>query len=135
MGGLSTAAAGNAFPDGIFNPAVAVPKPPAAAPQAKAPAEEVKRIAVSSLDPGRLIHLVEPIYPPFAKTAHISGTVELQAVIGTDGRVRELKTISGPVLLRNAAIEAVKQWVYQPPVLNGAKVELVAPIAVIFRLN
>ena len=103
--------------------------------QAKAPVEEVKRIAVSTLDPGRLIHMVEPVYPPIAKTVHISGTVELQAVIGTDGRVRELNVISGPALLRQAAIEAVKQWVYKPPVLNGAKVELIAPIAVIFRLN
>ena len=95
----------------------------------------MKRIRVSSLDPGRLIHMVQPVYPPIAKTAHIEGTVELSAVIGTDGRVRDLSVVSGHPLLRKAAIDAVRQWIYKPPVLNGESVEIVAPIAVIFRLN
>jgi protein TonB len=100
-----------------------------------APAAEVKPPRVSSLDPGKLIHFVEPIYPQIAKTAHISGSVELRAVIGTDGRVRSLEVIRGHSLLRGAAIDAVKQWVYKAPVLNGQNVELVAPIEVIFRMN
>lgn len=79
--------------------------------------------------------MVQPVYPPIAKTAHIEGTVELSAVIGTDGRVRDLSVVSGHPLLRNAAIDAVRQWIYKPPVLNGESVEIVAPIAVIFRLN
>jgi protein TonB len=82
-----------------------------------------------------LIHFVEPVYPPIAKSAHVSGTVELRAVIGTDGRVRELTVISGHALLRTAAIEAVKRWIYKAPVLNGESVEIVAPVSVIFRMN
>jgi periplasmic protein TonB len=97
--------------------------------------EEPKRVRMSSLDPARLIHLVEPVYPQIAKGARIEGTVELRAVIGTDGRVRQLDVISGHPLLRQAVMDAVRQWIYKPPVLNGESVEIVAPIDVVFRLN
>lgn len=111
------------------------PKPAIRQPEPKPQPEEVKLIRVSSLDPGRLIHRVEPVYPPIAKTVRISGTVELSAIIGTDGHIRELRVISGHPLLRKAATDAVSQWIYKPTVLNGAAVEIAAPIAVIFRLN
>jgi periplasmic protein TonB len=126
---------GNALLNSLLRVAPDVPKPAAKPPEPRQPTEEVKRIRVSSLDPGRLIHMVQPVYPPIAKTAHIEGTVELSAVIGADGRVRGLNVISGHPLLRKAAIDAVSQWIYKPPVLNGESVEIVAPIAVIFRLN
>jgi periplasmic protein TonB len=126
---------GNALLDSVLGMAVDVPKPVTKAAEPKPAAEEVKRIRVSSLDPGRLIHMVQPVYPPIAKTAHIEGTVELSAVIGADGRVRDLNVIGGHPLLRKAAMDAVRQWIYKPPVLNGESVEIVAPIAVIFRLN
>jgi protein TonB len=123
------------FAAGLLRSAGPAIQPPAPAVEAQQATEEIQRIAVSSLDPGRLLHLVQPVYPQLAKTAHVSGTVELSAVIGTDGRVRELRVIRGPALLRNAAIEAVRQWIYKPPVLNGKRVELVAPVDVIFRLD
>jgi periplasmic protein TonB len=126
---------GNALLAGVLSVGPDIPRPIVKPPETKPPAEETKRIRVSSLDPGRLIHMIQPVYPPIAKTAHIEGTVELSAVIGTDGHVRDLNVISGHPLLRKAAIEAVRQWVYKPPVLNGEGVEIVAPIAVIFRLN
>jgi periplasmic protein TonB len=133
-GGIGKAQ-GNALLDGVFRVAPDVSKPVAKPPEPKAVAEETKRIHVSSLDPGRLIHMIQPVYPPIAKTAHVEGTVELSAVIGTDGRVRDLSVVSGHPLLRKAAIDAVRQWIYKPPVLNGESVEIIAPIAVIFRLN
>jgi len=52
-----------------------------------------------------------------------------------DGRIRELKVLSGPPLLVNAAVDAVKQWIYAPTLLNGQAVEVQAPIEVNFILN
>src|SRR5579863_7242246 len=84
---------------------------------------------------GKLIHRVEPLYPRLAAMAHIEGVVELRGVVGIDGRIRELHLLHGHPLLAGAAIEAVKQWIYEPTTLNGDKVEIDAPIRVTFRLN
>ena len=54
-----------------------------------------------------------------AKTAHISGTILLHAIIGKDGTVQNLQYISGPPLLMQSAMDAVKQWRYKPTLLNG----------------
>lgn len=59
----------------------------------------------------------------------------LVAVVGSDGRIRELRVKSGNPLLAPAAVAAVRQWIYQPTTLNGEPVEIVAPITVTFRLN
>ena len=83
----------------------------------------------------QLIHRVEPLYPPLARQIRVSGVVELVGIIATDGRIRELKLLSGNPLLAPAALEAVRQWVYEPTLLNGEPVELIATISVIFRLN
>jgi protein TonB len=82
-----------------------------------------------------VIHRVEPLYPELARRAHIGGVVSLEGVIGTDGRIRELKVLSGHPLLTKAALDAVSQWRYRPTTLNGDPVEVIAPIIVTFRLN
>jgi periplasmic protein TonB len=124
---------------GILNAAPATPTRPAAVkppePQPKSDATEPRRIRTSSIELARVIRRVEPVYPPIARLAHVSGTVELTGVIGTDGRIRELKALSGNPLLVKAAIEAVSQWIYAPPILNGERVEVIAPITVNFRLD
>jgi protein TonB len=81
------------------------------------------------------IHKVEPRYPALARQARVSGTVELLGVLGTDGRIHELKVLRGHPLLVNAALEAVRQWVFEPTMLNGVAVEVAAPITVNFILN
>lgn len=81
------------------------------------------------------IYRVEPRYPQMAIVARISGPVALEGVIGTDGRIRDLHALSGSPLLVPAALEAVRQWVYEPTLLNGKPVEVIAPITVIFRLT
>lgn len=81
------------------------------------------------------IYRVEPRYPQIAIAARISGPVELEGIIGTDGRIRDLRPLSGNPLLVPAALEAVRQWVYEPTLLNGKPVEVIAPITVIFRLT
>ena len=83
----------------------------------------------------RPIHRVEPIYPPLAKQMRIAGVVELQGIIGADGRIHELKVLSGHPLLIKTAVDAVSQWIYAPTILNGQAVEVAAPITVTFKLN
>ena len=83
----------------------------------------------------RLIHQVDPVYPPLARQMRVSGTVELAGIIATDGRIRELKLLSGSPLLAPAALVAVREWIYEPTRLNDEPVELIATISVIFRLK
>jgi protein TonB len=121
----------------ILSSSAPVPMPPIAVkpPQPKTDANEPRRIRTSSIELPRVIHRVEPVYPQMARMIHVQGAVELTGVIGTDGRIRELKALSGNPLLVKAAIDAVSQWIYAPPILNGERVEVIAPITVNFRLD
>jgi protein TonB len=83
----------------------------------------------------KLIKKVLPVYPRIAVTARISGTVRLLGVVGKDGTIQQLQVLDGPPLLRAAALDAVRQWVYSPTLLNGKPVEVSAPIDVIFTLS
>jgi protein TonB len=76
-----------------------------------------------------------PEYPHVAKVAHVEGTVVLEAVIGKDGAVKDLRAVSGPPMLANAAIAAVKQWRYKPYYLNGQPTEVDTTIKVNFKLS
>jgi protein TonB len=71
----------------------------------------------------QLVLRKNPDYPPLAKQAGAHGEVVLTAVIGADGKVKDVKVVQGHPLLRNAAVAAVKQWVYKPTFLNGKAVE------------
>ena len=119
---------------------IARPQPPQApavvAPTTTVPEKRPDRIRLGGVVvQGKLIRKVTPIYPPLAIQAHVSGTVRLQAVISRDGHIQELQMLSGPGLLVQAALEAVRQWVYQPTMLNGVSVEVLTTIDVIFSLN
>jgi TonB family protein len=83
----------------------------------------------------RLIVYVKPVYPPEAKQTGILGTVEFSALIGKDGHVRDLKVVSGHPLLIRPALDAVKQWIYKPIMLNGEPVEVRTTILVPFTLQ
>jgi len=82
-----------------------------------------------------LVHRVQPEYPSIAKTIHLRGIVELRAIIGTDGSVRDLEVVSGNPILAKAATAAVWQWRYQPTRLNGIPVEVETQITVTFVLE
>jgi periplasmic protein TonB len=82
-----------------------------------------------------LIHRVQPDYPLLAKTIHLSGTVLLRAVIGTDGEVHDVEVLSGNQILAQAACAAVRQWRYRPTLLNGQPVEVETRVTVNFVLN
>jgi protein TonB len=83
----------------------------------------------------KLVSQPPPVYPPLAKQARIQGVVKLNATIAKDGTVQHLEAISGHPLLIEAAMDAVRQWVYQPTLLNGQPVEVQTDIDVNFTLS
>lgn len=82
-----------------------------------------------------LLSSVAPIYPQMARTQRLSGDVKIDALIGADGRVSSTKVISGPALLHQAAIDAVRQWKYRAATLNGQQVPMHLTVTVQFRLQ
>lgn len=84
---------------------------------------------------GFLIRKIQPVYPREAKQNHIQGTVVLRAIIGKDGRIKDLTPISGPKELIPASVGAVQQWVYRPYMLLGEPVEVDTQITVNFQLS
>jgi len=84
---------------------------------------------------GSLLHRVEPVYPPMARTARVQGAVVLEAIISKEGAMKDLRLISGPALLVPAAVEAVSQWRYRPYVLNDQAIEVETQITVNFILG
>jgi periplasmic protein TonB len=89
----------------------------------------------SSLVEGLLVRKTLPVYPPIARTMHMQGTVVLQATISTTGTIEHLHVVSGPAMLQQAALDAVKRWVYRPYILNGKPVEVETTVQVEFRLD
>jgi TonB family protein len=67
----------------------------------------------------QLIKSVAPEYPAIAKVQHVSGRVQIEAVVDTSGNVAGVKVISGPALLHQPAVDAVKKWKYSPAILDG----------------
>jgi TonB family protein len=82
----------------------------------------------------KLIRKVDPVYPPLALQARISGVVKFSVIISKEGSIANVMVLSGHPLLVPAALDAVKQWVYQPTLLNGAPVELATEVDVNFDL-
>src|SRR6267142_5042821 len=115
---------------------------PSAAPPPPPPVKvEEKKVTPSRIRVGgnvqaaMAIRAPKPAYPPLAKQARIQGVVRLNAIIGKDGTIQDLKAASGHPLLVPAALEAVKQWLYKPTLLNGEPVEVVTVIDVNFTLS
>ena len=104
-------------------PKLAVPAPP-------------KRIRISQgVTQGLLTHRVEPSYPTLARQARIQGVVVLKAIIDKNGSIQNLQLVSGHPMLAPAAIEAVKQWIYKPFLLNGQPAEVETTVTVRFQLE
>jgi TonB family protein len=82
-----------------------------------------------------LVRNVAPVYPPAAQAARIQGTVLLQTTIDKTGHVASVSVISGHPLLNDAAIDAVKQWTYQPILLNGQPIDVITTVTVNFTLQ
>ena len=82
-----------------------------------------------------ILSKVAPVYPPDAKKARVTGSVVLEAMIGKDGNVENLKVVSGPSMLQQSAMDAVRQWTYKPYLLNGDPVEIKTKITVVYSLS
>lgn len=83
----------------------------------------------------KVVKQLPPRYPEQAKYDHVSGTVLIHAIIGTDGRVCSLDVVSGPPELVGASLGAVWQWRYAPTTLNGEPVSIDTTISVVFDLE
>lgn len=124
-GGTGSAGTGDSVLDSL-GPASAMP--------ILSPPPTVQHVRVSHMMEGNLVHRVQPVYPPLARQARIQGTVVLRAIISREGKIENLQVLSGHPMLVPAAIEAVRQWRYQPYVLNDQPVEVETQITVNFSL-
>ena len=93
------------------------------------------RLGDGPLPPPLVSEQVPPVYPPLARAARVQGTVVLDVLISRTGDVSDVKPISGPALLTPAAIDAVKQWKYQPYLANGVAFDLTTEVSVTFHLT
>ncbi len=116
------------------NPSAAAPTQGTATggpPEAKLPT----RIRVGgSVEKAMLVHKVSPKYPKVAKKARIQGTVRLEAVISREGKIVDLKVLSGDPVLVKSSLDAVQKWRYKTTTLNGRPVEVVTEIDVNYSL-
>ncbi|MBZ5698225.1 MAG: energy transducer TonB [Acidobacteriia bacterium] len=124
QGGMFTGLAGQ----GIMVGSAALPPPPK--PVAPARIKQGGNVTAALI-----INQTRPVYPPLARQARIQGSVILHAIIDKDGKVAELQVVSGHPLLVQAALDAVKQWLYKPTLLNGDPVEVDTTITVTFSMG
>jgi len=112
--------------DGLSN-GLAAAKQPLAPPTALQTGGDVK--------PARMISSLAPVYPMLAKNQHIEGDVRVDALIEASGRVSAMKVVSGPPLLQQAAMDALRQWKYQPATLDGKPVPMHLTVTIQFRMK
>jgi protein TonB len=116
---------------------IGTPGPPPAAPTPPPPPVPITTRVVrqSAYQAANLVYQVKPVYPSIAIRTRVQGVVVLEAVIGKDGSVDQLRVVSGHPLLTRAALEAVQQWKYRPTLLNGEAVEVATTVTVTFTLQ
>jgi protein TonB len=120
------------LPNGVVGaagllPTVPIPPPP------PTPAEPLP-VGGRIKEPAKLRH-VAPVYPVIAQQARIEGMVIIEAIIGVDGRVQQTRVLKSRPLLDDAAVEAVKQWIFTPTLLNGVPVPVKMTVTVNFQLK
>jgi TonB family protein len=81
----------------------------------------------------KLLKSVQPVYPQMARSQHVSGNVQIDALIDAEGNVGAMKVLSGPALLRDAALQSLKQWKYQPAELDGKPTSMHLTVTLQFR--
>jgi len=109
------------------------PPPPPPALTVASSTAEINRISEAVAKPN-LVSSAPPSYPALAMAARVQGTVVLQVEISTEGRVQNIRPLSGHALLNEAAIQAVRQWTYKPFVLNGQTIPVTTTATVNFTL-
>jgi protein TonB len=119
--------------------------PPQAAPEAVSGGENATaaqvtskaadRVRISTSTSATVSAAVRPDYPLLARQMKVQGAVVLQALIGRDGIIQNLKVLSGPSILASAAEDAVRQWHFKPHYEGGEAVETQARITVNFTIS
>jgi protein TonB len=98
--------------------------------------EPKARMRISSeIEAGLLVRKTVPTYPTIGRVMHIEGTVVLAATISKSGTIENLHVVSGPPVLQQAALDAVKTWLYRPYLLNGEPIEVETTVNVVFTIN
>ncbi|HEY3823603.1 MAG TPA: energy transducer TonB [Bryobacteraceae bacterium] len=122
---------------GALLPGIAIQQPaPAPVTERPKPVPPSAPVRVGGgVQSAKLIFGPKPAYPRIALTTRTQGVVKIQALIGRDGVIRNLQAVSGPALLIAAAMDAVRQWRYQPTLLNSEPVEVITEIDVNFTLG
>ena len=143
VSGMPVAPLETTWSDGEHSQAITIEEapPPPSAPQPKAasaveplePTIEGLKI-LGSVTWGGVIKKAQPRYPPAAKRYNISGPVDVQVTISATGSVTEAKSISGHPLLRGAAEEAARQWVFKPATLKDVPVETQVVLTFVFKV-
>jgi TonB family protein len=87
-----------------------------------------------SVQQGKLVNKVSPLYPSDAKAAGLEGSVKLRVLIGADGMMKEIRNVSGPLPLIQSSVDAVRQWIWKPTFVDGAPTPVITEIAVNYRL-
>ena len=139
--GIGDGGFGSLYPDGI-NTGTPVPPPPPLKPRpTPEPTPEVKptpntppRVSEGVIQ-GLAIRKVSPLYPALAKAAHASGAVQVQILISEEGRVLSADVLSGNPLLRQAALDAARQWTFRPTLLSQVPVKVQGVLTFNFTLN
>ena len=88
-----------------------------------------------NIKPPQKVKHVNPVYPPIAQSARVQGIVIIEATIGPNGTVQDAKTLRSIPLLDQAALDAVRQWVFTPTLLNGVPVPVIMTVTVQFTLQ
>jgi protein TonB len=104
------------------------------APPPPPPPQAPIRVGGAIKQPTKVRH-VNPVYPPIAQSARVSGMVIIEAIIGADGRVKDAKVLRSIPLLDQAALDAVRQWEFTPTLLNGVPVPVIMTVTVQFTLS
>jgi TonB family protein len=108
---------------------------PVANNQSAGPVNSGERMSVSAATSQAVERPVEPNYPMLAKQMKVQGSVILQALIGREGSIQDLRVLSGPAILSTAAMDAVRQWHFRPYYQSGQAIETEARITVNFTIS
>ena len=134
---------GSALPAPPPNPGTTA-RPPVAPPSQSSAVRPPAPVTTTPVQPqvkspgtaqeARVVTRAAAVYPPLAKQARITGIVRVHAVVGKNGRVKKATALSGPQMLRQAAVDSVMKWVYSPAILNGEPVEAETQVDVNFMM-
>jgi protein TonB len=131
----SNEAVGSVPPAGLLTSAGRTSNPPAPPPSALAPPAPAPVAAPRVVQDAKLISSARAIYPSAAKQSAVQGSVTVAANVDATGKVTGARALNGPMILREAAVDSVKQWKYSPALVDGKPAASLVTVNVEFKLN